>query len=66
MTSPHLLDRGKLGSKPHVLSEGQGIPLVVAAAANTNDILTLKPLVTGMHSTVQMRSPQQTTCQAPG
>ena len=39
MTEPNPTDRGKLGTKRHVLTDGQGIPLsVVITAANTHDM----------------------------
>src|SRR5215467_10001231 len=39
MTGPNPTDRGKLGTKRHVLTDGQGIPLsVVLTAANTHDM----------------------------
>ena len=39
MTGPNPTDRGKLGSKRHVLTDGQGIPLsVVITAANVHDM----------------------------
>ena len=39
MTGPTPTDRGKLGTKRHVLTDGQGIPLsVVITAANTHDM----------------------------
>lgn len=42
------MDRGKPGSKMHVLSDANGLPLVVAvSAANTHDSLALKPMVAG-------------------
>ena len=42
------MDRGKPGSKMHVLSDANGLPLLVGvSAANTHDSLTLKPMVTG-------------------
>jgi putative transposase len=41
MTGPNPTDRGKLGTKRHVLTDGQGIPLsVVITAANTHDMKT--------------------------
>lgn len=44
------MDRGKPGSKTHVLSEANGMPLVVGiSAANTHDSLALKPMVQGHH-----------------
>jgi hypothetical protein len=40
------VDRGKPGSKIHVLSERGGLPITVAvSAANTRDPLALTPLV---------------------
>ncbi|OKJ18434.1 transposase [Streptomyces sp. CB02130] len=42
------MDRGKPGSKMHVLSDANGLPLIVGvSAANTHDSLALKPMVTG-------------------
>ncbi len=39
MTGPNPTDRGKLGTKRHVLPDGQGIPLsVVVTTANTHDM----------------------------
>jgi putative transposase len=39
MTGPNPTDRDKLGTKRHVLTDGQGIPLaVVITAANTHDM----------------------------
>jgi hypothetical protein len=46
LTGPSPVDRGKSGSKIHVLSDRGGLPLSVAvSAANTNDSFALKPLV---------------------
>jgi transposase len=45
-TGPNPTDRRKLGSKLHVLTDGQGLPVaVVLSAANTPDINRLLPLV---------------------
>ena len=45
-TDPNPTDRAKNGSKHHVVSEAQGIPLaVLLTGANTNDITQLKSLV---------------------
>lgn len=45
-TGPNPTDRRKPGSKHHLLTEAQGIPLAVAlTSANTNDITELLPLV---------------------
>ena len=39
MTGPNPTDRGKLGTKRHVLTDKKGIPLsVVITAANTHDM----------------------------
>ena len=39
MTGPNPTDRGKLGTKRHILTDGQGIPLsVVITAASTHDM----------------------------
>jgi putative transposase len=39
MTGPNPTDRGKLGTKRHVLTDGQGIPLsIVITAANIHDM----------------------------
>jgi hypothetical protein len=47
MTGPSSVDRGKPGSKIHVLSERGGLPLMVAiSAANTHDSSARKPLLT--------------------
>jgi IS5 family transposase len=46
LTGPNPVDRGKLGSKDHLVVDGRGIPLAVAlSAANTHDSLLLEPLV---------------------
>jgi transposase len=45
-TGPNPTDRRKLGSKLHVLTDGQGLPVaVVLSAANTPDINRLLPLI---------------------
>lgn len=45
-TGPNPTDRGKLGSKHHVITDAQGVPLQVqVSAANTPDINRLIPLV---------------------
>ncbi len=42
------MDRGKPGSRMHVLSDANGLPLVVGvSAANVHDSLALKPVVAG-------------------
>ena len=45
------MDRGKPGSKMHVLSDANGLPLLVGvSAANTHDSLALKPMITGLQT----------------
>lgn len=45
------MDRGKPGSKMHVLSDANGLPLVVGlSAGNTHDSEALKPLILGLHT----------------
>lgn len=42
------MDRGKPGSRTHVLSDANGLPLLVGlTAANTHDSLGLKPIIMG-------------------
>lgn len=48
-TGPNPTDRGKLGTKHHVLTDAQGIPLAVTGTgANAADITQLLPLVDGI------------------
>ncbi|WP_338775919.1 IS5 family transposase [Streptomyces sp. DG1A-41] len=47
-TGPSPVDRGRPGSKMHVLSDANGLPLVVGvSAANVHDSEGLKPMVAG-------------------
>ncbi|MFF4309692.1 IS5 family transposase [Streptomyces sp. NPDC001507] len=47
-TGPSPVDRGKPGSKMHILSDANGLPLVVGvSAANVHDSEGLKPMVAG-------------------
>nr|WP_198286055.1 IS5 family transposase [Saccharomonospora marina] len=49
LTGPSPVDRGKPGSKIHVLSDRAGMPLTVGiSAANTHDSHALKPLVNAL------------------
>ncbi|WP_327367535.1 IS5 family transposase [Streptomyces sp. NBC_01217] len=49
LTGPNPVDRGKKGSKLHVLSEAQGLPLAVAVSgANLHDSQAFKPLILGI------------------
>jgi transposase len=48
-TGPNPTDRGKSGSKHHVMTDAQGIPLVATvAAANVNDVTQLLNVLTSM------------------
>ncbi|MEU2358698.1 IS5 family transposase [Streptomyces misionensis] len=50
LAGPSPVDRGKPGSKMHVLSDAKGLPLRVGlSAANTHDSLGLKPMVAHFH-----------------
>ena len=54
MTGPNPTDRGKLGTKRHILTDGQGIPLsVVITAANTHD---MKAVIRTLNNIVFERS----------
>ncbi len=60
MTGPNPVDRGKSGSKIHVLSDRVGIPLSVAvSAANTNDSYALKPLIRAIPAIKSLRGPRR-------
>lgn len=51
LTGPSPVDRGKPGSKMHVLSDANGLPLVVGvSAANVHDSQGLKAMVAGLHT----------------
>lgn len=55
---PNPVDLDKKGSKLHVLSEAQGLPLAVAVSgANTHDSLALEPLVHGTPAIRSRRGP---------
>ena len=46
LTGPNPVDRGKAGSKYHLVIDGRGIPLAVGlSAANTHDSVLLEQLV---------------------
>lgn len=49
LTGPNPVDRGKPGSKLHLLSDANGLPLVVGVtAANTHDSVMFVPLLDGI------------------
>ncbi|MFI0107851.1 IS5 family transposase [Streptomyces parvus] len=56
LTGPNPVDRGKKGSKLHVLSEARGLPLVVA---NLHDSQAFKPLVLGIPAVRSRRGPRR-------
>ena len=60
MTGPNPVDRGKPGSKLHVLTDAAGLPLAVAvSAANTHDSLALIPLVQAVPAVRSRRGPRR-------
>ncbi|WP_443068996.1 IS5 family transposase [Streptomyces sp. NBC_01278] len=60
LTGPNPVDRGKKGSKLHVLSDVQGIPLAVAVSgANMHDSLAFKPLILGIPAVRSGRGPRR-------
>jgi transposase len=60
MTGPSPVDRGKSGSKIHVLTDRAGIPLAVGiSAANTNDAEALRPLVRAIPAVRSRRGPRR-------
>ena len=60
LTGPNPVDRGKPGSKIHVLSDANGLPLVLGvSAANTNDGQALQPLVAGIPAIRSRRGPRR-------
>lgn len=60
LTGPSPVDRGKKGSKIHVLSETNGIPLVVGVTgANTHDSTMLQPLMAAIPGVKSRRGPRR-------
>ncbi|MEG8184652.1 IS5 family transposase [Nocardia terpenica] len=60
LTGPSPVDRGKSGSKIHVLSDRAGTPLSVGiSAANTNDAEALRPLVKAIPAVRSRRGPRR-------
>ncbi|MFE5729580.1 IS5 family transposase [Streptomyces sp. NPDC056528] len=58
LTGPNPVDRGKKGSKLHVPSEAQGIPLAIAVSgANIHDSQALKTLVRAIPAVRSRRGP---------
>ncbi|MFJ9029681.1 IS5 family transposase [Streptomyces sp. NPDC102274] len=60
LTGPNPVDRGKKGSRLHVLSEAQGLPLAVAVSgANLHDSQAFKPLILGIPAVRSRRGPRR-------
>ncbi|KAA8954406.1 MAG: IS5 family transposase [Mycobacterium sp.] len=60
LTGPSPVDRGKRGSKLHVLSEARGTPLVVdVSAANTHDSTKLQEMVDSIPAVRSPRGPRR-------
>ena len=60
LTGPNPEDRGKPGSKLHVLTDAAGLPLAVAtSAANTHDRLALIPLLQAIPAIRSRRGPRR-------
>ncbi|WSY65085.1 IS5 family transposase [Streptomyces sp. NBC_00885] len=60
LAGPNPVDRGQKGSKLHVLSDAQGVPLTVAVSgANMHDSLALKPLILGIPAIRSRRGPRR-------
>ena len=60
LTGPNRLDRGKFGSKIHVITERGGLPISVGiSAANTHDSQALLPLVQGIPPIRSRRGPRR-------
>lgn len=61
LTGRNPVDRGKAGSKPHVLTDAQGLPVVVgvSSVANVNDVPALRPLILGIPAVRSHRGPRR-------
>lgn len=60
LTGPNPTDRGKLGSKIHLLTDRNGLPLSLGiSAANMHDSRGLKPLVRGIPPIRSRRGPRR-------
>lgn len=59
-TGPNPVDRGKSGSKLHLLTDAFGLPLAVAVSgANTHDSNALVPLVSAVPAVTSRRGPRR-------
>lgn len=60
LTGPNPVDRGKPGSKIHVLTDRAGLPIGAGiSAANTHDTVALEPLVRSIPPVRSRRGPQR-------
>ncbi|MEU4283569.1 IS5 family transposase [Nocardiopsis dassonvillei] len=60
LTGPNPVDRGKKGSKIHLITDRQGLPLSMAiSGANTHDSQALQPLVEGIPPIRSRRGPRR-------
>lgn len=60
LTGPNPTDRGKPGSKIHLITDRNGLPLSLGiSGANTHDSLGLKPLVRGIPPVRSRRGPRR-------
>ena len=60
LTGPNPVDRGKYGSKIHLITDRNGLPLSVGiSAANVHDSKALVPLVQGIPPVRSRRGPRQ-------
>ncbi|MFJ5525265.1 IS5 family transposase [Streptomyces sp. NPDC093249] len=60
LTGPNPTDRGKNGSKIHLVTDRSGLPVAVAiSAANTHDSLALQPLVASIPPIRSRRGPRR-------
>lgn len=60
LTGPNPVDRGKFGSKIHLITERNGLPLSVGiSGANMHDSLGLEPLVRGIPPIRSRRGPRR-------
>lgn len=60
LTGPNPVDRGKKGSKIHLITERSGLPLSIGiSAANTHDSQGLDPLVRGIPPIRSRRGPRR-------
>lgn len=60
LTGPNPVDRGKNGSKIHLITEGSGLPISIGiSGANTHDSQALIPLIRGIPPIRSRRGPRR-------